>query len=141
MERTVIHGAAGLVEVSCRTGLAPVRVELSSEHDEGTRTRDAVLAALDWVAAHDVRNWLADVSRRSRALTAADSTWVSGPEFRSAVPASPPQKFVLLPPLPGTGRGTALVAPREANAQSEFPSRVSARVCGSLAEAEAFFRA
>ncbi|WP_108262159.1 hypothetical protein [Mangrovicoccus ximenensis] len=87
-----------------------------------------------------MRNWLADVSGSPRALSEADCAWVSGPEFRAAVLASPLRKFVLLPPLPETGQDTAWMAGWEAGTLPKFGGRVEARVCGSLAEAEAFFR-
>lgn len=138
MGKRILHHAAGLVEVSYRPDLAAVYLKWFSEHDEGTRVKDAVLAALDWVRAHDVAHWVADVSTSPRALSERDYRWVSGDEFRAAILDSPLRKFVLIPPLPDSGQDAGWVADWEQNTLTRFGDRVQAKVCDSIEDARAF---
>lgn len=138
MGKRILHHAAGLVEVSYRPDLAAVYLKWFSEYDEGRRVKDAVLAALDWVRAHDVAHWVADVSTSPRALSERDYRWVSGDEFRAAITASPLRKFELIPPLPDSGQEGGWVADWERNTLARFGDQVQARVCKSLEETRAF---
>lgn len=138
MDAILIHETPGLVRVTWQPRLAAVYLKWFSEYDEGTAVREAVLAALTWVGAHQVQHWVADVSSSPHALSEADYAWVSGPEFHAAVVASPLRKFVLIPPGPETGQDTRWVADWEANTLAKFGAQIQARVCPSLAEAEAF---
>lgn len=138
---TLIHDKPGLVRVSWQPDMAAVYLKWFSEYDEGSGVRDAVLAALAWVGSHAVKHWVADVSTSPHALSEADYAWVSGPEFRDAVLASPLRKFVLIPPLPETGQDTRWVAEWEANTLAKFGDRISARVCEDLEAARKFLAA
>ncbi len=138
MDRQIIHTAEDLVEVSYRPDLAAVYLKWFSEYDEGTRVKDAVLAALAWVCSNNVERWVADVSTSPHSLSDADYRWVSGEEFRSAILKSPLRKFVLLPPLPDSGQDDSWVADWERNTLARFGDRVSARVCRTHEEARAF---
>ena len=141
MAHRPIHAAEGLVEVTWRPELAAVYLKWFSEYDEGSRVRDAVLAAVSWVRDYDVRHWVADVSTSPLALSEADYRWVSGEEFRSAILESPLRKFVLIPPLPESGQDDSWVADWERNTLAKFGDRVDARVCRSDAELRAFLGA
>lgn len=138
MDEQVIHRATGLAEVTYRPELAAVYLKWFNEYDEGTRVRDTVLTALEWVCANDVKHWVADVSTSPRGLSEADYQWVSGDEFRSAVFNSPLMKFVLLPPLREFGQDDGWVADWEENTLTKFGERVSAKVCNSVDEVRAF---
>jgi hypothetical protein len=141
MEREIIHQSPDLVEVTYRPELAAVYLMWFNEYDEGTRVKDAVLAALEWVLVNNVEHWVADLSTSPRGLSEADYQWVSGDEFRSGIINSPLRKFVLLPPLPGSGQDDGWVADWEASTLANFGERVSAKVCRSLEEAREFLRA
>ncbi len=141
MERKLIHQSLDLVEVTYRPELAAVYLMWFNEYDEGTRVKDAVLAALEWVLANNVEHWVADVSTSPRGLSEADYQWVSGDEFRSAIMNSPLRKFVLLPPSPGSGQDDGWVADWEVNTLANFGDRVSAKVCRSLEDARVFLSA
>jgi hypothetical protein len=134
----IIHSAVGLVEVIWCPDLSAVYLKWFSEYDEGTRVKDAVLAALAWVSTNNVEHWIADVSMSPHALSKADYEWVSGEEFRSAILASPLRKFVLIPPLPETGQDVGWVSDWEENTLTKFGDRVDARVCKNLEEAQLF---
>lgn len=121
-----------------RPDLAAVYLKWFSEYDEGTRVRDAVLAALAWVGANGIEHWVADVSTSLHALSEADYAWVSGEEFRAAILTSPIRKFVLISPLPESGQDDAWVADWEAGTLSRFGDRVRARVCRNSDEARVF---
>ncbi|WP_428669692.1 hypothetical protein [Roseibium sp.] len=138
MNRQVIHTAANLVEVSYRPDLKAVYLKWFSEYDEGSRVKDAVLAALAWVRANNVEHWVADVSTSPRGLSEADYRWVSGDEFRSAIMQSPLRKFVLLPPSPESGQDDSWVAEWERNTLARFGDRVSAKVCKTVKDARDF---
>lgn len=141
MEKQIIHAAPELVEVTYRPELKAVYLKWFSEYDEGTRVKDAVLAALDYVRANNVQHWVVDVSISPHALSEADYEWVSSEDFRSAILNSPLQKFVLLPPLPESGQDDAWVSDWEANTLANFGDKVSAKVCNSADEALAFLTA
>ena len=141
MGREIVYSVEDFVEVSYRADLGAIVLKWFSEYDEGTGVKDAVLAALDFVRAREVRHWIADVSTSRRALSEADYAWVSGEEFRAAISGSPLEKFVLVPPLPETGQDTSWVREWEANTLAKFGGRVSAKVCDSLDEARLFFQA
>ena len=138
MERELIYQAPDLVDVTYRPELAAVYLKWFSEYDEGTRVKDAVLAALAWVRTNNIRHWVADVSTSPHGLSDADYQWVSGDEFRSEIMNSTLRKFVLLPPLPDSGQDDAWVADWEANTLAKFGDRVSAKVCQNMQEAKAF---
>ena len=138
MAEKIVHRAEALVEVTWQPALAAVYLKWFSEYDEGTRVRDAVLAALDWVNANQVEHWVADVSTSPNALSDADYQWVSGDEFRSAILSSPLRKFVLIPPLPETGQDVGWVADWEENTLTKFGERVKAKVCKDLDDATLF---
>ena len=138
MNRLLIHQKPNLVEVSYRPELAAVYLKRIDEYDEGTGVRDAVLAALRWVRANDVKHWVADVSTSPRALSDVDYQWVSGGELRSEVTNSILRKFVLLPPSPASGQGDAWVADWEANTLAKFGDRITAKVCQNIEEVRAF---
>ncbi len=138
MEKQLIHEAPDLVEVTYRPDLLAVHLKWFNEYDEGTRVRDAVLNAIDWVNTNNVRNWVVDVSTSQHGLSDADYRWVNGDQFRSAVMNSTLTKFVLLPPLQGSGQDDTWVADWESKTLSSFGDRVRARVCRNLEEAKAF---
>ena len=138
LKREIIHQASGLVEVTYRPELEAVYLRWFSEYDEGTRVKEAVLNALAWVRANDVKHWVADISTSPHALSDADYEWVSGDEFRSAVTNSTLRKFVLLPPLPESGQNDTWVSDWEANTLANFGDRVSAKVCQNMEEAKTF---
>lgn len=138
MEKQIIHAAPELVEVTYRSELKAVYLKWFSEYDEGTRVKDAVLAALEYVRANNIQHWVVDVSTSPHALSEADYEWVSGEDFRSAIMNSPLQKFVLLPPLPESGQDDTWVSDWEANTLANFGDKVSAKVCNSADEALAF---
>jgi hypothetical protein len=110
-----------------------------SEYDEGNRVKEAVFAALDYVRAHNVRNWLADISTSRQGLTAADQEWVGSEAFRDAIRDSPLRKFVLMPPLPETGQDVTWLADWERNTLAQFGDRVEAMLSGDPAEIRNFF--
>jgi hypothetical protein len=139
MGKHVVHTAPGLVEVTYRPDLEAVYLKWFSEYDEGTRVKDAVLAALDYVRENDVRHWLADISTSPRGLSDKDQAWVSGDEFRNAIIDSPLRKFVLIPPLPETGQDTSWLAEWETNTLAKFGDRVEAMLSGDIAEIQTFF--
>lgn len=138
MAEFVVHHAEGLVRVTWHSELQAVYLKWYSEYDEGTRVRDAVLAALAWVRTNKVEHWVADVSTSPHALSERDYEWVGSDAFRVAILDSPLRKFVLIPPLPDSGQNDAWVADWEANTLSRFGDRVSARVCTTLDEARRF---
>ncbi|GGE56185.1 hypothetical protein [Actibacterium pelagium] len=138
MDRELIHQAPNLVDVTYRPELAAVYLKWFNEYDEGTRVREAVLAALNWVRTNNVKHWVADVSTSQRGLSDTDYQWVSGDEFRSEIINSTLRKFVLLPPLPETGQDVAWVTDWEANTLAKFGERIRAKVCHSMDEVEAF---
>lgn len=138
MDRQIIHTAPGLVEVAYRPELKAVYLKWFSEYDEGTRVRDAVHAALEYVRANIVQHWVVDVSTSPHALSDEDYEWVSSDEFRSEIQNSPLRKFVLLPPLPESGQSDGWVADWETNTLAKFGDNVSAKVCDSAEEARAF---
>jgi len=137
-DRTIIHSSAELVEVTYRPELAAVYLKWFSEYDKGTRVRDAVLTAINWVRDHDVKHWVADVSTSPLALSEADYEWVSGDEFRTAIIQSPLRKFVLIPPLPETGQDIGWVADWESGTLASFGEGVAAKVCRNTGEMNAF---
>ena len=141
MEKQLIHQSPGLVEVTYHPELAAIYLKWFSEYDEGTRVRDAVLTALDWVRNHNVRHWVVDVSTSPHGLSDADYQWVSGNEFRLAIMNSTLRKFVLLPPLPESGQDDAWVIDWEANTLANFGDHVSAKVCQNIDEATEFLSA
>ena len=139
MTKEIIHAVPEFVEVSYRPGIKAVYLKWFSEYDETTRVREAVMAAMDYVQANSVRNWVADVSTSPQGLSEADYEWVSSDAFRSMIRNSPLQKFVLIPPLPETGQDMAWVKEWEANTLARFGGKVSARLCHDIDEIEAFF--
>ncbi len=141
MNEVIIYTAPALVTVTYRAELEAVYLKWFSEYDEGTRVKDAVLAALDYVRANKVLYWVADVSTSPLALSDKDYEWVSGDEFRSEIQNSPLKKFVLIPPLPESGQDDGWVADWESNTLAKFGNGVSARVCDSIAEVKAFLLA
>ena len=138
MKKELIYQAPDLVDVTYCPELAAVYLKWFSEYDEGTRVKDAVLAALTWVRANNIRHWVADVSTSPRGLSDTDYQWVSGDEFRSEIINSTLRKFVLVPPLPSSGQDDSWVAEWEVNTLSKFGDRVSAKVCQNVQEAKAF---
>lgn len=138
MPDNVIHTAEGLVEVTWRPDLKAVYLKWFSEYDEGTRVKNAVMAALDWAGANGAEHWVADVSTSPHALSDTDYQWVSGPEFRAAILASPLRRFVLIPPLPESGQDDSWVADWEANTLARFGDRVRAQVCRDMDEVRRF---
>ncbi len=138
MAELVVHHAEGLVRVTWQPALQAVYLKWYSEYDEGTRVRDAVLAALAWVRTNKVEHWVADVSTSPHALSDRDYEWVSGDAFRVAILDSPLRRFVLIPPTPDSGQDASWVGDWETNTLSRFGDRVSARVCNTLEEARRF---
>ena len=138
MEKELIYQAPDLVDVTYLPELAAVYLKWFSEYDEGTRVKDAVLATLNWVRANNIGHWIVDVSTSLHGLSDADYQWVSGDEFRSEIMNSTLRKFVLLPPLPGSGQDDAWVTDWETNTLANFGDRVSAKVCQNIQEAKAF---
>lgn len=63
-----------MVEATYRPELAAIYLKWFSEYDEGTQVKDAVLTALDWVRANNVRHWVADVSTSPYGPSDADSS-------------------------------------------------------------------
>jgi hypothetical protein len=139
MSTHVIHTDPGLVEVTYRPDLEAVYLKWFSEYDEGTRVKDAVLAALAYVRENDVPHWLADISTSPRGLSDKDQAWVSGDDFRNAIIDSPLRKFVLIPPLPETGQDTGWLAEWEANTLTKFGDRIQAMLSSDMDEIETFF--
>ncbi|MEM7216151.1 MAG: hypothetical protein AAF423_11465 [Pseudomonadota bacterium] len=138
MKRQVIHTATDLVEATYRPELNAVYVKWFSEYDEGTRVRDAVYAALDFVRANEIQHWVVDVTTSPDGLSDDDYDWVSGDDFQSAIENSPLRKFVLLPPLPESGQDDAWVADWEANTLAKFGNGIRAKVCNTIEEVKAF---
>ncbi len=138
MDEKIIYLAHGLVTVTYRAELKAVYLKWFSEYDEGTRVKDAVLAALDYVRAHHVLHWVADASTSPHALSDKDYEWVSSDDFRSEIQNSPLRKFVLILPLPETGQDVGWVADWQANTLAKFGKDVSAKVCDSADEVRAF---
>ena len=62
MAKEIIHAIPDFVEVSYRSDLEVVYLKWFSEYDEATRVRDTVNAAMAYVRANGVRNWIIDVS-------------------------------------------------------------------------------
>lgn len=139
MSNEIIHKVPGLVDVSYRADLKAVYLKWFSEYDEGSRVKQAVFAALDFVRAHNVRHWLADLSTSRQGLTAADQEWVGSEAFRDAIRNSPLRKFVLMPPLPETGQDVTWLADWERNTLAQFGDRVEAMLTGDTTEIRAFF--
>ncbi len=134
-----IHTVPGLVDVTWRDDLKAVQLKWHSEYDEGRAVRDAVHAALAHVRAHDVTNWLADLSTSRRGLSEADLAWVTGEDFKSQIRNSPLRRFVLMPPLPETGQDVTWLADWEKNTLAAFGAQVRARLTGDAEEIRAFF--
>ncbi|MCP4328370.1 MAG: hypothetical protein GY791_08040 [Alphaproteobacteria bacterium] len=139
MNKETIHTAADLVEVSYRPDLGAVYLKWFSENDEGTRVRDAVHAALAYVRARHVENWLADVSTSPRGLSDKDQEWVSGDEFSTAISDSRLRKFVLIPRLPQTGRDVSWHSDWEANTLAKFGDHITAKLSSDWDDIRAFF--
>ena len=139
MSNEIIYSMPDFVEVSYQPDLEAVCLKWFSEYDEGTRVKEAVYAALDYVRVHNVRHWLADISTSQRGLTKEDQNWVSGDEFRNAISDSPLRKFVLIPPLPETGQDVSWLQDWEANTLAKFGDRVEAKLSGNLSEIRSFF--
>ena len=139
MSNEIIYKVPELVEVSYRADLKAVCLKWFSEYDEGNRVKEAVFAALDYVRAHNVRNWLADISTSRQGLTAADQEWVGSEAFRDAIRDSPLRKFVLMPPLPETGQDVTWLADWERNTLAQFGDRVEAMLSGDPTEIRNFF--
>lgn len=138
MQNRTIHSVPDLVEVIFVPNLNAVHLKWISEYDEGTRVRDAVHAALDFVRANDVQGWVVDVSTSSEGLSDADYEWISSDAFRDAIRNSPLRKFVLLPPLPETGQDDGWVSEWEANTLANFGDAITAKVCEDLEETRKF---
>lgn len=138
VDERLIFRVSDLVDVTWRPDLSAIYLKWFSEYDEETGVRDAVMAALAWVRENKVEHWVVDVSTSPHSLSDADYQWVSGDEFRSAILNSPLCKFVLIPPLPGSGQDDGWVAEWEVNTLSSFGDRVSAKVCKSGEEARRF---
>ena len=138
MKKEIIHSIPDFVEVSYRPELEAVYLKWFREYDEENRVREAVLAALDYVREHSIRNWIADVSTSPKGLSEADYEWVSSDTFRALISASPLRRFILVPPLPDTGQDTAWVAEWETNTLSKFEGEISAKVCRNADEIRRF---
>lgn len=138
MTKEIIHAIADFVEVSYRPDLEAVYLRWFSEYDESTRVRDAVHAALDYVRANCVRNWIADVSTSPHGLSDADYQWVSSDAFREMISSSPLRRFVLIPPRPETGQDISWVPDWEANTLAKFGDKVAAKVCDDIDEVRSF---
>jgi len=138
MKQELIYQAPDLVDVSYCPEPAAVYLKWFNEYDEGTRVKDAVFAALNWVRANNIRHWVVDVSTSPHGLSDADYQWVGGNEFRSEIVTSMLRKFVLLPPSPGSGQDDAWVVDWEANTLANFGHCVSAKVCQNMQDAKAF---
>jgi hypothetical protein len=139
MARHVIYAVADLVEIEHDDELDAVWLRWLSEYDEGTAVRDAVMFAIGFVRANNIRHWVGDLSVSRQGLSAADQAWVGG-AFRKEIAATPLAKLVLVPPGPETGQDTGWLGEWEANAKAEFGSRVDARVLGDRAAIVSFFR-
>lgn len=139
MSNEIIHKIPGLVDVSYRADLKAVYLKWFSEYDEGSRVKQVVFAALDFVRAHNVRHWLADLATSRQGLTAADQEWVGSEAFRDAIRNSPLRKFVLMPPLPETGQDVTWLADWERNTLAQFGDRVEAMLSGGPTEIRNFF--
>ena len=138
MAKEIVHAIPDFVEVSYRPDLEAVYLRWFSEYDEATRVKDAVSAAIDYVRANGVGNWIADVSTSPQGLSDADYQWVSSDAFREMVRSSPLRKFVLIPPRPETGQDVSWVPDWEANTLAKFGSKVQARVCDDIDQVRAF---
>jgi hypothetical protein len=137
----VIHSQAGLVDVIFRDDLQAVNLIWHSEYDEGTGVKDAVMAALAYVKANGVKHWLADLSRSTAPLSDIDMAWVNGEEFIAAVRDSGLSHFVLVPPLPSTGRDVSWLADWERNTLAAFGAKTVARILSEDLEIKTFFGA
>jgi len=140
MQNVTIHVAPDLVEVTYRPDLEAVCLKWFCEYDEGERVRQAVQAALGYVREHGVRNWLADLSTSSRALSDADMAWVNSEAFASAIMDSPLRRFALIPPRPETGQDIGWLADWEANTLAKFGDRIAAMLSDDPVAIGAFFR-
>ncbi len=140
MDNTIIHNVPDFVEVSYRPDLEAVYLKWFSEYDEGSRVRDAVNAAVNYVNRYGVQNWLADISTSSRGLSDQDMEWVASTEFSDAISHSTLRRFVMIPPLPETGQDTGWLSDWEQNTLAKFGDGVSAKLSGDMDEIRAFFR-
>ncbi len=140
MSATVVYSDPDFVDVVWRPDLEAVHLVWHSEYDEGTRVRDAVSTAIDYVNKHQVENWLADISHSRAALSEADLAWINGTEFRDAIASSTLRRFVLMPPLPETGQDTGWIADWEKNTLVAFGKDKAARVASDMADIAEFFR-
>ena len=138
MKEKLIYRAPNLVDVTYQPELSAVYLKWFSEYDEGMRVKEAVLAALNWVRMNNIEHWIVDVSTSQHGLSDADNQWVSGDEFRSEITNSTLRKFVLLPPLPGSGQDDSWVADWEASTLTNFGDQINAKVCQNTKEAKAF---
>ncbi len=134
-----VHSVAGLVDVVWRGDLGAVCLKWHSEYDSGTAVREAVLAALAYVSAHGVQNWLADLSTSRKGLSSADLDWVNGQEFRSAIAGSSLTRFALIPPLPETGQDTGWLETWEIDTLAALGAGKQAKIASDMNEIRQFF--
>lgn len=139
MSKQIIYSAENFVEVSYRPELKAVYLKWFNEYDEGTRVKDAIHAALNYVNEHHVRHWLADISTSPRGLSDSDLAWVSGEEFSQAISRSSLRKFALIPPLPETGQDIGWLSEWERNTLAKFGDNVAAKLSSDMDEIRAFF--
>jgi len=135
----VIYSHSGLVDIHWRRNLQAVHLIWHSEYNEGTGVREAVQAAINFVKANGVTNWLVDISRSDEALSDRDYEWVSSDGFRDMIRNSPLQRFVMIPPGPQSKQDTSWIADWEKNTLSNFGNEVSAKVSSDMAEIQEFF--
>ena len=134
-----IFSEPGLVDVTYRPEIEAVNLVWHSEYDEGTKVRDAVLAAVEYVKSNGIKNWLADVSHSHAGLSDKDFAWINGQEFKEAIRGSGLTHFVLVPPLPSTGQDTSWLADWEQNTLAAFGEETSAQIISSEEKIRAFF--
>lgn len=137
---TAICSVPGLVDVTWREDIGAVQLKWHCEYDEGTEVRDAVHAALDYVRAHGVTNWLADISTSREGLSEADLQWVTSEDFRAEIRNSPLRRFVLIPPLPETGQDTSWLVEWERDTLAALGSDVRVKLESDMETIRDFFR-
>jgi len=141
MTQSIIHSVTDFVDVIWRDDLKAVHLKWHAEYDEGSIVQDAIWAAIVYVNENNVKNWMGDISTSINALSPKDLEFVSSETFRNAIRNSTLEKFVLIPPLPVSGKDTSWLGEWEKNTLAAFGDNVQAQVSSDIDKIRAFFGA
>ena len=140
MQDILIYQVPGFVTIKWASDLQAVSLKWKDEFHEGTRLKDAVLAAVDYVCKNGVENWYSDLSTSVRGPSPADVAWLNSEDFKRAFRRSPLGKFALMPPLPETGQDLSWIHSWEENTMATMGNQIEALLSTDYEEIRAFLR-